>query len=180
MARTALLDNEIRNIMTIDGKPVVHHARADVFVIPNRAGKVSQFIIHPEKEEEKMKKLCEMNDETFDPENDWLVETWLTAEEDLGSENLSDHGFSIVADGVKYRAGMDIRRYIPAKLLPKKEGETVILNIPCWYRNNESYEMYKKDDDGDFTLELELTANQSSYRYRNFGPFEEVVEKVCH
>ena len=179
--KNALLDNDIRNMMTINGNPLVHHARAQVFVIPNHAGKVKNFLIHPEKEQEKMEELCEMNEETFDPENDWLIECWLHSSDDLSSDNLSDHGFSFTADGKRYRAGLNIRRYIPAKLLPKKEGETVILNIPCWYRDeeNRSYEHYCKDDDGKFTLELELTANQLDYRYRRFGAFEEVVKQVC-
>ena len=78
-------------------KPIINAtANAEIFIIPNRACKLSGILDFAKDEFRKLgENVCAASGTSFDESKDYFVETWITAEEDLGSENLADHGFRI-------------------------------------------------------------------------------------
>lgn len=145
-------------------------ATGKVFVVPNHASKVSERL----RVEDHYKMMAEYND--LDQEADeHLVETWIVSD-DLGTENLGDHGFRIV-DGDKelfgncYKIGL-----IPYSLLKeKKEGDKIELKYVAHVLDISNRE---NPQDEDALLNLTLELDQTDYRYKGFGRFEDVLERV--
>lgn len=80
-----------------------------------------------------------------------VVEIWVTGE---NSDNWGCHGFS------NHEVGW-FPYALPVSLLENlKEGDTISIKL-----------------DGE---EFHLTAEQLSFRYRSFGPFEDVLEGLLH
>jgi hypothetical protein len=153
----------------------------EIFIIPNHAGLVKDYLFK-EEELERATSLCKANGKEFDENNDWIVETWFLSEE-VGSDNIPDHGFSVNINDKKYRIfSGELSRHIPAKLLPSKEGEPVSItfeNIDAYEMNHEDVRKRFHDNPEKLDITLNLTAAQEKYRYGNFGKFEEVLSKVC-
>ena len=78
-------------------------ANADIFVIPNHAAHIADYLCGKEQRQEQMEAICKANLLEFNSESDWLVETWMTSE-DLESDNVADHGFTIYMNGKEMRA----------------------------------------------------------------------------
>lgn len=145
---------------------------AKIFVIPNSAGKVSDFF-DPEQVIRNATEVCEANGITFDPENDYLIETWYHSKQ-LGCDNIPDHNIYFEdEEGNKWILGSNCGRYLPAKLFEgHKEGDTITIKLPMWLTKNYS------ENSEDVIAEINLTLQQQGYRYQRFGDFEEVVEYV--
>ena len=163
-------------MMTITNKMVVK-AKAAMFIIPNRACLVMDYLGSPERAIKAAESLCAANHTTFNADHDRLVQTWIVAEEDLGTENLGDHGFRVEINGIMYHCNIGDRRHtnIPQILLKdKKEDEWITLILP-------DCKGECRDDENEITFDLELSVQlkQLDYRYRRFGRFEEVLEAVC-
>lgn len=149
---------------------------ASMFIIPNSACKIEDLFDFVRAENlELMEKICELNGMKFDPENDYLIQTWYLSEE-LGCDNIPDHCISVkIETGEKCTIGVE-GHYLPSNLFKgKKEGDIINVKLPVWvkvggYKNPGP----AKDMVADFTIELA----QLKYRYARFGRFEEVLEKV--
>ena len=148
---------------------------AVVIIIPNYSLTASCFLPHTRMEREWIwEGICELNNlDTFDPENDKLIQVWFHNNE---IDNLSSEDTSITIDGKKYYYSLP--EYIPAKVFENtKEMDELTIMIPVFaeYYNEE------KDDieTTDIIIRLKVTACQSKYRYSFYGTFENAFAKVC-
>ena len=150
--------------------------KGDIFVIPNHAGKAEDFLgSFSEKMAEYGKKICEANGKMYDEDNDYFVQTWMVSE-DAGSDNMARHGFDVDVDGEKYYIWR-LEENIPRQLIDLSEGESATINLlGKGYRNSEDF---TNDNYVDVMIPVIFTAAQTKYRYRNFGNFEDVIERVC-
>ena len=154
---------------------------AAVFVIPNAAGYCRQFWLKSvgERVEKYSKDLCSQKGIEFDPEHDKVVQVWFTSkynedlkndylkEDNLGSGDMSSHGFRM--DGKFYYFKYS---YLPYPLIKDvKEGDTMDLEFEVSTVDEDDNRTYE-------TIKLHITFDQHSYRYRNFGNFEDVVRRV--
>lgn len=101
-----------------------------------------------------------------------VIQIWMVSEE-VGSDNISDHGFCFTDGEKKYRVLPGaISEFIPAEIfIGKKEGESVTINF-------NDIKAYSEDEEVRLDLVFNVKLNQRAYRYRNFGTFEEVFEHV--
>ena len=151
---------------------------ADIFVIPNQAAKLSSFFECVQ--EEKLvaaNQIAELNGFTFDPEKDYFIETWMVCAEH-GCDNFADHCIHYKDDdGTYYTIGIE-DRYLPSNLfVGKKEGDMITIKLPVWYVNDAQF---PERSNGRTVAEIQIKLNQSDYRYRRFGTFEEVLKKVMY
>ncbi len=155
---------------------------ADMFVIPNHAGKIEDFFWFDKIGKEDYadnyfnwyKNLYAANNKEYD-QNEFLIQIWLTGEI---SENIIRHGFVIEIKGKKYYADsatLSSLEYCPRCLINIKEGETCDLLV-------KDVEVFDIDDKESKKIDIlfRLTANQNSYRYQKFGTFENAVQRVCY
>ncbi len=143
---------------------------ADIFVIPNSAGKIENFIPFEDSLNE-MKQICELNGYGEFDKNDPLIQVWVC---DNKCENYQNHYPKFTAEGKTYR--YNLTSFIPYSILKNvKEGETIDLDLPVT-----GFHINEDDTESsiDTVISFKLTAKQTSYRYRRFGNFEEVVERV--
>lgn len=170
---------------TIESKPIINAtANAEIFIIPNRACKLSGILDFAKDKFRKLgEDVCASSGTSFDESKDYFVETWITAEEDLGSENLADHGFRIKLSDNQYVrvCGGEISRDIPSSLLKDlREGKET---VQITFNNLQGKIITNKDYDNaveaTVNLTLNLTAAQRKYRYRNYGNFEDTLREVC-
>ena len=148
------------------------NGKADMFIIPNSAPLVEDlFEIYRENSLLKMTKMCQDNGLEFNELCDHLVETWLVG---CGADNMVDHGFIITSeDGVDYTIRSLDRRFPSTLLIGIVEGDTFNVKLN---------DVDAVDDEGrsvKVDINLEITAAQGKYRYRNFGDFEYVLHRVC-
>ena len=146
---------------------------ASVFIIPNGAPLVSAYIINQDNIEKNMKKLCELNGETFDPEKDHVVECWFHSKE-LNCDNMCDHFFRLTIDGKEYHTRLQFFRMFPETLLRGcTEGSTKEFIYPLILLNEED------ETKLDCELVMNVTFDQTHYRYRHTGNFEDTLAMVC-
>ena len=152
-------------------------ANAECFVIPNRASNCENYVFGKAHREDNVRAIVEASGETFDVTNDQLIQLWITSDE-LHSDNIECHGFHTMIDGEDVYCHLpSYSSCLPKQVLPKAEGVTKRIVIPrCtaetsrrWLHDNPEAE----EKEFEFTLILNLTANQKSYRYRSFGNFED-------
>ena len=146
------------------------------FVIPNGAGYCHNFLLDSYKERytRYCTDLCQQKGLIFDPDNDPLVQVWFGSD-DLGSDNLEAHGFWAEDENYSFRYG-----YLPLPLIKDiKEGDTMDLEFEIEKEMVREGEKHKYIEYGEKDrIKLHITFDQRSYRYRNFGNFEDVVRKV--
>lgn len=131
----------------------VYNINAEAFIIPNS---------------------LEFNKKTGEVE----VQLWFVAPTETDdcyeSDNICDHGV-ILKDGSE--DGLWVRpnayfQMVPIKnFIGKKEGDVVIIDAPVSADR-------KNPGNEDAILRMECTLNQKSYRYRRFGTFDEVLDKL--
>ena len=145
-------------------------ADAEMFIIPNGAAKLEDFIVNRDKLKSIAVEMCHNNNGTeFNEEKDRFVELWMCSE-DLDSDNLSCHAPSFEYEGVNYIMSFCNYNYIIDKLIDIKEGETISLKF-----NN----MKLRGSECIANVTLNLTASQTKYRYRSFGNFQKALAAVC-
>lgn len=151
-------------VQNVNGEKVVRF-NADVFIIPNGLHRVCEYLSDSVKKSkaELATRVCELNGlEEFDIEHDRLIQLWFTSKE-LGSDNICRHGFGIIEDGKEdFMTPYDMEE-LPVKIFEgKSEGDTISIKVP----------------DGDIILDMNVTLNQQDYRYKNFGTFDQCIEKL--
>lgn len=141
-------------------------ANGDMFIIPNSFIRLS--------EEDKESRLSVQVRDIFShynmtPEDDELMtQVWIVAKDDLGTENLTDHGCHFMDEDERKYASPHIS-IIPTRIFEdKKEGDIVDVQ----------FKHHQSDPEFECEFILHLRLAQSEYRYRRFGQFEEVFEKL--
>jgi len=144
-------------------------ANLEAFIIPNSVNLFKDFY-SKERREDKYKKLLELSGATCDLDEQYMVQMWYVGEE-LNSDNLVDHGFRIIENGTRYSFTMNGFDYLPYYFLKdKKEGDIIKVTFPIkLYTDDES------ENAANWTLEATIKLNQTDYRYRRFGKFEDVL-----
>ncbi len=151
--------------------------RVDAFVVPNSLASSLTALIEPERFSKFIEDLNKINGTQWAPKY-WLWQSWLVGTETVGSENLVDHGFRLIDPETNeiLRCNMATSGFLPLEpFLGKKEGDKVIIKLPI--------NIHKRNDDDDIDIEkmaatFEITLNQLGFRYRRFGRFEEVIDKL--
>ena len=142
----------------------------DVFIIPNHAGTINNHYMMSDRKKDWYDKIGEMNGIEFDRDKCKLIQLWFVCN-DLYSTNLTDHG-GIVSDAngnkINIRPDIDL---LPANLFAEyNEGDIVDLHIPY------TFELGENSIDVEMIIHAKL--NQTSYRYRGFGTFQEAFHLV--
>lgn len=136
----------------------------DVFVVPNRATKVSGMKFVEDGFYGRIESVFNKNNQSMDL-NDWLIQIWFTGS---GCDNWEDHYPVTQVDGKDYYvrfASYDI----PYNLCKEwTEGETVSLYMPVELISTDDSSKIKRGQ----VWNLRLTPRQKDYRYRTFGTFE--------
>lgn len=148
----------------------------DAFIIPNSAGYVHKFLLESYQKRYKayMTDICKQCGKEFDPKTDKIVQIWFTSKE-LKSDNLEAHGFEYKGEYFTFRYG-----YLPYPVLKDlKEGDSIDLNLEA------TEDTWRRDDDDIcvkriIVVPMHITFKQLEYRYRNFGTFEECLERVVN
>lgn len=162
---------------------------AAVFVIPNAAGYCHQFLLDSYKDRYKRycTDLCAQKGIKFDPDNDPIVQVWFASdydeklgndylkEDNLGSDNLEAHGFWVEDADYSFQYA-----FLPLPLIKDiKEDDTMDLEFEIKKEMVIEGKKRKYLEHGEKNrIKLHITFDQRSYRYRNFGNFEDVVRKV--
>lgn len=149
---------------------------ADAFIIPNGVPTIKSFFTSYQKRYSDLcQKIYEINGIEYDEENlgeEKMLEMWVTAKEDLGSENLGSHGFKLEIDGTpKY---CRFPNYLPLRLFEgKEEGDIVSITLPIT-----AYTYEDGETKCELYIRFHIRLAQTEYRYRNFGRFEELLAKM--
>lgn len=130
--------------------------KADMFIIPNGKRVVKDIFNYKNR-------ISEFNDATGMRirENDLVVEVWITSDHDLG-ENWQCHtGWKEICQLEETAQPRLFPSYFPVNVLEAFEEGDVLRVSPI----------------GTDVI-IELTLNQLGYRYKNWGRFEECLQKL--
>lgn len=123
-----------------------------------------------------IKKDCDLNGISLSG-NEEFPNLAIVSLEDLNTCSL-DHGFKIGllgSDEINVHAG-EICCYIPDEVFQgKKEGDIIHWTFGC----RSKYEPGDVSGKIKVLLHLDIKLNQLSFRYQNFGRFEDVLSRVC-
>lgn len=162
------MENDMRKYVkvTMYDRPTVD---LNVFVIPNKASKVSGNKFVENGFYGRVESVFNANDMSINL-NDWLIQIWYTGS---GCDDWENHYPVTQLDNEDYYvrfASYDI----PYDLCKEwKEGETVTLTMPV--------ELVSVNDPSKIKRKLwtlRVTPRQKEYRYRSFGTFEDARLKV--
>lgn len=151
----------------------------DIFIVPNPLAKIGSFVT--ESMRKFVTKVNEMNGgEDINPEKSQFVELWYTSTD---TDNLVDHGMKFLnKDALKCFMRPEISAMPVSLFKDLKEGETIKLKAVSNYFIIDQHVARRlmEDDkpDGEVILNLNLTASQLKYRYKDFGKFEELIFKL--
>ena len=180
--------SKIANVENVNGKLVVN-AKAEVFIIPNTPSKINWASCLGERLADAMNEISKLNGYEFSPDEK-LVQLWWTSE-DLGSENLGDHGIRVQLneDHLKIAASCTYNPfgYLPIGMVKDwHDGEEIEIIIPvktddnCFvFKNGRFDRNATKADEMEIEFHLKVTPSQLKYRYRRFGTFEECLHSIC-
>lgn len=142
----------------------------DGFIIPNTASHLSTYCVG----RKELMELMVLNKIVGDPV---MIQTWLATPL---NDNVVDHLTTITLDGLVI-VGRIMCGNIPHELLKdKREGDIVDVIFP--------FSINSITDEGgnslpcetfDITVLGHVTLAQKKYRYKTFGTFEQVLERVC-
>ena len=155
-------------------------ANVDAFIVPNSVSLFKDFMLK-ERREAKYKIMLELSGIECNLDEQPMIQMWYVGIEDLGSDNLVDHGFHLAIGNDMYCFDMNGLSYIPYCFLEgKKEGDTINVSFPvkCTIRNINGKDI--KENNIDWTLEAKITLKQRGYRYQRFGNFEDVIGTLIH
>lgn len=147
-------------------------ANIEGFIIPNNVNLFKDFMLK-EHREPKYKRMLELSGiEKCNLDEQPMVQMWYVGVQELHSDNLADHGFRIIDNGTRYSFTMNGLNYLPYCFLKdKKEGDIIKVTFPI--------KLYTDDEsEANWTLEATIKLNQTDYRYRRFGRFEDVLERL--
>jgi hypothetical protein len=158
----------------------------EIFVIPNCS--ISASIEQPKRNfqfwgrlERVWQSLCYGSHKIVDSDKNFYDESWIQVWYCTpGSDNSNwyDH----LIDGYQELEGWQpCCQYLPKSLFEgHKEGDVITFELPIerrWHRSLKSDPEMKSRIEMD-EIVVSLTLAQTKYRYRNFGPFEEVLKHV--
>lgn len=159
---------------------IVIEAEADVFIIPNKLYKLNPKYMTELNRIVNVRKIALANNLVYDYEADDVIQLWFVSD-DLGSDNLGNHGFRFWVENDRYWVHSSESKILSC--LPKKmfeglrEGETRTILIPM--NDTEIQNCNTGDEEKvDIELRLTITAAQSKYRYKSFGNFEDTISMV--
>lgn len=149
-------------------------ANVDLFIIPNSPSKFLEGFQY----ENAAPGYMNLRDDNIDRiaklngveicKGERLIQVWLTSKEELGSDNLNDHGFEATTEnGEKVRLHFRCHSIPATMLLGKSEGEVFDMKIKCYDMDKNEYELL-----------MHVKCSQSEYRYRRFGNFENVLANL--
>ena len=148
----------------------------DAFIIPNRmsltCGEVNQD------DKDLYQKIYDVNNLGKVNPDSKIIQLWFVPEEKAESENLVRHGVCCVS-----KDGIETMIFPPIECLPydlfkgHKEGDVIDLVIPA-RQYKRGLHIGDPNIAIDYTLKLHIKLNQSDYRYRRFGKFEDVAFEV--
>ena len=147
-------------------------ANVDLFIIPNSPARFLEGFDYEDAapgyinlRDENIDKIAKLNSVKIS-KGERLIQVWLTSKEELGSENLNDHGFEAINEnGERVRLHFRCHSIPATMLLGKSEGEVFDMKIKCYDMDKNEYELL-----------MHVRCNQSGYRYRRFGKFETLVK----
>lgn len=161
---------------TINENTKTFKAEGKIFIIPVAGMMPINLSINSEARIAIAKQVCELNGMVFDEYQDIMLETWFYVPE-WETDNLPDHGgYITVSEAEQFAIGVDTCRWLPAKLFAgKREGDTVAIKIPGWFRRIVDG---VKAGSGDAVIDLTLTLDQTHHRYKHCGTWEQVMCKA--
>lgn len=139
----------------------------EMFIIPNSLNRASTFLCNAGRFKESANVILTANG--LETESDpVLMQVWIVADS-MECDNLNDHiGVFTAEDGSESFYGQ-VWSYLPASLFKNaKEGDTVTVHIPAGVYG------YSRE----FETVLNTTLSQKKFRYRDFGAFEAVFERL--
>lgn len=159
-------------MMNINTETGIISATGACFIIPNRGGKIEDFMTGFQKElDERMQHISALNGQTFNRHHDWIAQIWWVSK-DLESDNLTDHGFRVIDENGVQWFGRTPSDHFPVKVFgDHKEGDEMEITYPITLSSHQHGEK-------EVLLKLNVKLAQKDYRYRNFGDFEKVLKKV--
>lgn len=141
---------------------------AKMFVIPNRMDNLGWYRGFGSPLAPKIEKIAAANSIECD-DSTRVVDIWMYVPG--VTSDLNSHGISVTFE----QGGEEVPCIVGTTCLPKdlikdlKEGDATTIKIPAYVNRSASDEIM---------LEITVTASQSDSRYRKWGSFEEVVQKV--
>lgn len=147
--------------------------KASVFIIPNHAS-LAEDLLSPSSKIREHVEIAELNGFEYDECKDHLIQVWIHADDVIKSDNLDCHGAVTVINEEKYRIECRCGFIGEHVLRGHKEGDLIRYKIPAFLFKA------KSDLDGaeEIILDMELTLDQLHYRYKKFGPFEDVLRSA--
>lgn len=148
-------------------------ANASAFIIPNHASLASEFC-DPDSMKRRAQEICDLNNMPYDPESDHLIQIWIHSDKDLDTDNLEDHGGTVMIDGEP------IGFYCSCGMIPEtffkghREGD--VIDIKLLANNEKSRRMLVNMKP--MILHLHLTLQQQGYRYHHLGEFQDALRLV--
>lgn len=149
-------------------------SKASIFIIPNHATLPEESYPGSARLIREQTEIAELNDIEYNWDEDQLVQFWIYADDVIRSENLNCHGAVIYIDDERYRIDCRCTHLTERIFREHIEGDVVNLKLPAYLSKSRS----SVDEAEKIILDLELTLDQLRYRYRSFGPFEEVLKRV--
>lgn len=153
--------------------------KASLFIVPNKAS-LAEKTMNPLTRIEKQIEIAELNGSVYDKYSDHLINVWIHADDVIKSDNITDHGISVIIDDKKYRIRCDCRFLSEHILRGHKEGDVINLKLPAYIVDAEYDDEDEEDDEmrEEIILDMQVGLNQLDFRYKSFGPIEEVLEYV--
>lgn len=153
--------------------------RTDGFIVPNHADRICDNDYWQNKCQsfiDYLNKVCQMNGYSgLNINRDHIVDVWLSSKDQLKSENLSDHGATIIGEDCQdQHIQLYSIHWIPDKILYGHcEGDEITIKVPFNPTDFHHPEL------GDVVIEMKVRLAQTEYRYKRFGHFEDVLDRVC-
>lgn len=164
-------------IINTDNNEITFEANWDLFIIPNHAISLLDEYVSLPYAQKQIQSLAEIGNANnyMVSTMDRLVQVWYCNEQ---CENGVRHDPYVVdLSGRAWHISFNLGEYLPEPIVRKlHEGETSIVNIPVTL---ECYDVETISNSYQSAImKAHITPKQKAYRYRGFGTFEEVLERV--
>lgn len=149
---------------------------AEVFIIPNHGILIKKYIESFDSGNRRKlnDQIAELNNITIDPNKDHIIQLWFISN-DLETENLERHGAIFIDNDANVKYIKCKCEYLVDSIFKDHvEGDIINIKLPAIITSNK----YDPEKSEEVILDMNVKLNQLSYRYKNFGPFEEVLKYV--
>lgn len=166
----------ITTINTNDDE-ITFEANWDLFIVPNHAVSLLDEYMPLSYAQKQIQALSEIEraNNCMISMKDQLVQVWYCNEQ--CDNGVSHDPYVVDQDGRVWDISFNLGEYLPEPIVRElHEGATSILNIPVTL---EYYNVATKTKERrSAIMKAHITPKQKAYRYREFGTFEEVLERV--